>query len=169
MDLNEKRRRIERQCEYLERSARFARGQLKTFDKQMERAEHAEACGRHCACAYLHWGANIHLLRAAEYVDHVFGLAEKVKEGLTDKGSPSYPANGPCNITLYRAPCLMEDEGRHFESGVFTHWNAAKEILDELTDNNTGYFKYSNYYFVSDDTAPVWWPCDKGNTPSRTA
>ena len=169
MNLIEKRDSIERQCEYLERMARFARHQLKNFDERMEDAKEAEAAGLVCTVTYKHRGANIHLLRASEDVDRIWGLSDQVKEGLTDKVEPVYPDDGPCNITLYRAPCLMEDEGRHFESGVFTHWGHAREILDVLTDNGTGYFRYSNYYYVSKDTPPLDWPmaCVRGVTPTR--
>ena len=169
MDLKEKRRRIERQCDYLERLAGFARSHLKNFDKQMEAMEAAREKGRHVTVIYLLRGANIQLLRASENVDRVFSLSKDVKEGLTDSVEPAYPSDGPHKITLYRAPCLMEDEGHHYVSGVFTHWEDAREILDVLTDNGTGYFRHGNYYYVSDDAAPPSWPsdCKKGETPTR--
>ena len=171
MDLIEKRMRIEKQCDYLERLARFARGHLKHFDTRMAEVEKAKSVGLECTVIYKLRGANIQLLRASEDVDRVFGLSDQVKEGLTDKVEPAYPDDGPCHIVLYRSPCLMEDEGRHFESGVFTHWGDAREILDELTDRDTGYFTYSNYYYVSDDPTPSDWPtgCTKGTTPDRIA
>ena len=170
MNLIEKRDRIERQCEYLERIAGFARRQLMNFDDRMADAKEAEAAGLECTAIYKRRGAGIHLLRASEDVDHVWGLSDQVKEGLTND-KPVYPDDGPCNITLYRAPCLMEDEGRHFEEGVFTHWGHAREILNVLTDNGTGYFRYSNYYYVSDSTPPLYWPmaCVRGVTPTRIA
>jgi len=170
MNLIEKRDRIERQCEYLERIAGFARRQLMNFDDRMADAKEAEAAGLECTAIYKRRGAGIHLLRASEDVDHVWGLSDQVKEGLTND-KPVYPDDGPCNITLYRAPCLMEDEGRHFEEGVFTHWGHAREILNVLTDNGTGYFRYSNYYYVSKDMPPLDWPmaCVRGVTPTRIA
>jgi hypothetical protein len=59
----------------------------------------------------------------------------------------------------------MEDEGNYFHAGSYSTWEDAKEALDELTDNDTGFFSYVDYaylvhYPVGDCYTPAWWPDD---------
>lgn len=49
--------------------------------------------------------------------------------------------------TLFRAPCLMEDAGRHFHMGTFQ----SREEMDEVVRSQLGYFTTGNFYYFHDD------------------
>lgn len=51
---------------------------------------------------------------------------------------------------VVRPPCLMEDEGRTEMCGSFPTLEAARKAIDELSENDTGYFKRSDYKILQD-------------------
>lgn len=51
---------------------------------------------------------------------------------------------------LIRRAVLMEDEGREHSYGVFNSREAAEKHRDEITKNNTGYFRNNDFRILED-------------------
>jgi hypothetical protein len=50
-------------------------------------------------------------------------------------------------FVLFRAPCMMEDEGRHFHYGTFE----TREEMEKAVQKELGYFSSSNFYYFHGD------------------
>lgn len=49
--------------------------------------------------------------------------------------------------TLFRAPCLMEDEGRHLHMGTFN----TRDAMETAVVAQLGYFSTGNFYYFHAD------------------